>query len=171
MDVETLKRLMIFNPETGEFFRTKANARGRGRPGQAAGCLNAQGYVRICLNYKDYYGHRLAWLYCFGELPEGQIDHINGDHSDNRIANLRLASNAENNQNRTLQRNNTSGYKGVSLHKQSGLWAALVTKNRKRFSGGYHATPEEAYLAASRLRESLHGDYAQHNDRAQPCGS
>lgn len=165
MDSKRLKELMSYDRDTGVFIRKKANPRGRGRAGDIAGCLNAYGYLRICLDYKDYYGHRLAWLYCFGEFPEDQIDHINGNRSDNRICNLRLANNSENNRNRTIQANSTSGYKGVSLHKKSNLWHAHATINGKRLSGGYHKTKELAYRAACSLRESIHGDYVQHNER------
>lgn len=165
MNVDRLKELLHYDPATG--ISTHKVARGPCKAGSEAGCLNGMGYVRICLDYVDYTGRRLAWLYQHGVMPEDQVDHRNGNRADNRIENLRLADNSQNNQNRILQSNNTSGFKGVSLHKQSALWFAYATQGGKRISAGYHRTPEEAFVASTALRESLHGDFACHDYRKQ----
>lgn len=169
LSVERLRQLLEYDPAFGQFKRRVG--RGPSKAGSIAGCLNGLGYVRICVDGVDYAGHRLAWLYHYGEIPEDQIDHINGNRADNRIANLRLANNSENNMNRPLQRNNTSGYKGVSRHKQSGLWFAYARAGGRRHSAGYHKTPEEAFIAASALRDRLHGDFARHDFRKVEGGA
>lgn len=163
MNAERLRHLLDYDPDTGIF--TNRTWRGRASVGAKAGCLNALGYFRICLDYVDYAAHRLAWLHVHGVLPESQIDHINGDRADNRLSNLRLADNAENNRNRPLQKNNTSGFKGVSYDKRRKLWEAAVTKNGVKVTAGYHATAELAYEATIGLREELHGDFAKHAKR------
>lgn len=165
MNADRLRELLDYEPATGIF--TNKFSRGRARSGAEAGCLNALGYVRICVDGVDYTGHRLAWLFHYGEMPKDQIDHINGNRADNRMANLRLANNAENNMNRPLQSNNTSGYKGVSRHKKSGMWFAYAGVNGKRHSAGYHKNPEDAFIAASTLRDRLHGAFAKHDYRKQ----
>ncbi|WP_097303850.1 HNH endonuclease [Pseudomonas chlororaphis] len=164
MTPDRLKELLHYDPETGLF--THIIARGPCPAGSIAGCINAIGYVRICLDYIDYTAHRLAWLYVHGVMPPEQIDHRNGRRDDNRICNLRLADNSQNNQNRPLQGNNTSGYKGVSLHKKSGLWFAYAQAKGSRYSAGYHKTPEAASAASTALRLKLHGEFVN-NDRKQ----
>lgn len=163
MNAKRLRELLIYDPLTGSF--THRTTRGPCKEGSLAGCLNALGYIRICVDYVDYAAHRLVWLYQFGSFPSSQIDHINGNRADNRLCNLRLADNSQNNQNRPLQRNSTSGFKGVSLHKQSGRWFAYATKNGRRVSGGYHESAEQAFAAATALRTQLHGEYAKHDYR------
>lgn len=166
MEIERLRELIDYDSATGDF--THIVARGPCKAGSKAGCLNGLGYVRVCVDGVDYSGHRLAWFYHHGEWPPEQVDHINGDRADNRICNLRLADNSQNNQNRPLQSNNTSGYKGVSLHRKSGLWFAYAQLKGRRHSAGYHKTPEAASAAASDLRLRLHGVFANNGRKQEP---
>ena len=165
MNRARLRELLDYEPETGIF--TNRFSRGRAKAGCIAGCLNALGYIRICLDGVDYSGHRLAWLYEYGVIPPNKIDHVNLNRSDNRIANLRMADNSQNNQNRPLQANNTSGFKGVSFNKSARLWHAYAQHKGKRYSAGYHKNPIDAYRASSALRESLHGEFALSDYRKQ----
>lgn len=88
------------------------------------------------------------------------IDHINGDGLDNRRANLRQATHAENMRNRRIGSNNTSGFKGVSLHKASGRWVAQICADNVRHHLGYHDTPTEAAIAYDAAARELHGEFA-----------
>jgi hypothetical protein len=93
--------------------------------------------------------------------PADEVDHANGDSLDNRRVNLRLATHAENNRNKGLQKNNTSGYKGVSLRSDTGRWAAYIMAGGKRRSLGCFDTPEaarDAYVAAA---IELHKEFAK----------
>lgn len=94
-----LKTLISYDPETGVFTRVGFR-KGRGRAGSKAGTFDDDGYVIVCVDYKSYRANRLAWFYLFGVWPDGSIDHINGDRSDDRWCNLREISNQENSQNR-----------------------------------------------------------------------
>src|SRR5436190_23425691 len=101
---EKLKEVLDYDPETGLF--TSRVSRG-GRPASArAGCVTTKGYIKLSLCQKRYYAHRLAWLYVYGEWPSKQIDHINCVTDDNRIANLREATSAQNITNSRARRDN-----------------------------------------------------------------
>lgn len=97
--------------------------------------------------------------------PEGaQVDHINGDGLDNRRANLRLASHAENLRNRRLNANSASGLKGVYWHKSSGRWAAQIQANGQRKRLGFFDTPEAAHAAYCAAAQIHHGEFARTGD-------
>jgi hypothetical protein len=110
-----------------------------------------------------YRAHRLAWLYVHGEWPRKLIDHIDGDGLNNRIANLRLASAAENIINRVAQSNNASGIKGVSWHKASQKYQAVIHKDRRQIYLGLFATAEEASAAYTRASFEQHGAFSVFN--------
>lgn len=97
-------------------------------------------------------------------LLEGEVsDHINGNPLDNRRVNLRLATKAQNAMNRGINANSKSGYKGVSHHKSSGRWNAMIGINGKQKSLGYFNTPEEAAQAYNESALELHGEFARLN--------
>jgi hypothetical protein len=82
----------------------------------------------------------------FGYIPDGfNLDHINGNKTDNRLCNLRLATNSQNQQNRPAPQNNTSGYRGVTWHKSANKWMARICHNGIRKTLGFFETAEEAY--------------------------
>lgn len=121
------------------------------------------GYRSISIDDRDYLAHRLAWLYVHGKWPPHQLDHINMDRADNRMCNLRQADNAENNCNRPLQSNNTSGFKGVSFHKQTRKWKASLKVRGKDIHLGLFDEAEAA-AAAYRLAAQKHfGEFARFN--------
>lgn len=99
--------------------------RRRGRKGQEAGALSGRGYRNIRIEGKYYLAHRLIWKLLYGEDPE-EIDHINGNRSDNRITNLRSVCHYENMRNRKRGSDNTSGVMGVSWHKVNSKWRARI---------------------------------------------
>ena len=150
LTAERLRELLHYDPETGVFTWRVANGR-RVQVGTDAGYIDHQGYRRIRIDYALYRGHRLAWLHVHGEWPVDQIDHVNGARDDNRIANLRECTCAENQQNRSVHVVNTSGYPGVSRHKQSGKWVAHISLHSRRKYLGIFTSPEaaaEAYRIA-----------------------
>lgn len=148
---------MNYNPETGQF-NWIVNKR-RVKIGDPCG-NPSHGYIRIRLNNKGYAAHRLAWLYQYGVFPDKQIDHINGIRCDNRIINLRLANNSENQCNVKLPVTNTTGYKNVHLHR-CGLYVVRIKKDKITYNLGYFKTAEEANEVAVINRRILHGQYAR----------
>lgn len=155
---ERLKQLLNYDPETGIFERN----RWVGRRGKVHGIRKLgtqhEGYIRIRLDGVKYMAHRLAWLYVYGEFPEKQIDHINHDKSDNRICNLREATQIENSQNKIrATRLNKLGVLGVS-QVYGGKFKATITINKERKVLGYGFTAQEAhelYLSAKRLHHEF----------------
>jgi hypothetical protein len=118
------------------------------------GGTSHRGYLKMCLDKRKYYAHRLAWLYVHGEMPK-VVDHINGDTSDNRLTNLRNVSQAENLQNITRpSRNSTSGFLGVTKKRKK--WTASVSLNNKHIRLGVFETKEEAYSAYVEAKRTLH---------------
>jgi len=155
LTAERLRELLHYDPETGLFTR-RVNRQGRwGKAGSVAGHINPRGYRVIWIGC-NWMAHRLAWLYVHGAWPEGQLDHINQDKTDNRIENLRLVTHAENMQNRPHQRNNVSGFKGVAPCKKTGRWQALICSNNKQIYLGLFATPELAHAAYCDAAARLH---------------
>jgi len=116
-----LRDRYIYEPETG-LFRFRAGA----RRGRTTGKKWQGRYWLISVEGRTYYAHRLAWLYVHGEWPPEQVDHINANGLDNRIENLRLASQSLNNANRCLGKNNTSGVKGVHWSARARRWYARI---------------------------------------------
>jgi phosphotransferase system IIB component len=139
MDSFKLKSKLSYNETTGVFTWIKNN--------KPAG-YSLRGYVYIQVDGKAYPAHRLAWLYVYGELPVGMLDHINQCRADNRVSNLRIATNQENQYNVNKFTNNT-GVKGVCKHNSK--FKARLTYNRRTIHLGVFNTIEEAqqaYLAA-----------------------
>jgi len=89
------------------------------------------------------------------------IDHINGNQLDNRKCNLRICSHQENMMNRRIHKNNTSGYKGVTFHRESKKWRAQITLDSKRIQIGYFDDPNEAHKAYCEKAKELHGEFAR----------
>jgi len=150
---ELLKKLLSYNPDTGVFTWVKRN-------GNIAGCPTCRGYVRISICRKTYRAHRLAWLYTHGSFPDNQIDHINGVRNDNRIINLRQATNTQNQQNKKISINNTSGIKGVCWHKTENKWIARIYIGGKPKRLGCFHDKNEAAAAYQKAAKKYFGEFA-----------
>jgi HNH endonuclease/AP2 domain len=156
-----LQSLLSYNPETGIFVWRLHNSK-RTKNSSSAGCLNKDtGYIQIKIDGHLYRAHRLAWFYVYGNFPIHQIDHINGNRSDNRIENLREATHLQNQHNQTKPRANNTGYKGVSFYAPLLKYRARIKLKNKEKHLGYFDTPEEAYEAYCNAAKSLHGDFAR----------
>lgn len=147
--VEKLKGIFTAYPETGAVFLR----------GKRVGWKHSTGYRYVTVGGKHYKEHRVIWAMATGQWPSGQIDHLNGDRADNRIANLRDATGSQNQHAITkANRNNLTGYRGV--WRVRGRFAAGMKLNGKQTHLGYFATAEEAsqaYQAAAQKRASVHG--------------
>lgn len=157
---EDLRRLLAYDADTGAFTWLVALSR-RIRPGRKAGSLNGNGYVQIRVFGRIYAAHRLAWLYVHGEWPPEQIDHMNGDRADNRIANLRPATATQNHANMRRPRDNTSGSKGVYWDKANSKWVANVRIGGKTKYLGRFDRIEDAAAAYKNAAHKYFGEFAR----------
>lgn len=157
-----LKQLLSYYPDTGDFTWLKYRNY-QATIGQVAGYKNKEGYIVICIDNKIHLAHRLAWLYIHGEWPQNQIDHINGVRHNNKINNLRLATNQENQKNRKLQKNNKSGITGVIWYKQTNRWMARLQHNSKNVHLGFYKDKFEAICA----RKSAEIKYEFHENHGR----
>jgi hypothetical protein len=149
-----LKELLSYDSEAGHF--TWLQNRGfRAVAGARAGYKTKLGYIKMHVDLKLQYAHRLAWLYTTGHWPTHEIDHINGDPSDNRIANLREATRQQNTRNQRIGTRNKSGYKGASWNKRDGVWRAFISRNGKTRHLGTFETAEQAHSAYCRAAKEL----------------
>ena len=142
----------------------KINKGPRAKKESKAGCLNkTNGYYYVRLNDKLYLAHRLIWFLAFEEDPgNSQIDHKDRNRANNKISNLRKASQTQQNHNQITKNNNKCGFKGVRQH-TSGLWHAYITINGKQKSLKYFKTKEEAARAYDKAAKEHFGEFARLN--------
>lgn len=136
--------LFSYEEETGVLRWVKCPAASV-KAGRVAGYDTGRGYLRVCVNGRLTQVHRIIWQMVHGEIPEGlKIDHINGIRSDNRLENLRLVSNQENNKNKRMYRNNSSGVTGITWNKKERKWVATIVINCKLKHLGYFTDFDKA---------------------------
>jgi len=160
MNIDHLKSLLSYEPDTG-LIRWIAKGKGRIKK-KEAGTLLHSGYMGICIGTKRWQAHRIAWALYYGEWPKDQVDHINGVKTDNRICNLREATNSQNGKNLGLSKANTSGVKGVAYEKYTKRWKATIRVNGKSISIGRFDNIEDATIA----RQIAERNYFQEWNRA-----
>lgn len=142
-----LRPRLAYDPLTGIFtWKQLPKNTSAVKLGSVAGSYTSQDYIMIRANKKGWLAHRLAWLFTYGDWPSKQIDHINGVRDDNRIANLRDASNLENMRNQPCHR--AGKVVGIHFNKRNQNWnASIGLGNGKRQFLGVFATATEAALA------------------------
>lgn len=168
LTADRLRALLVYVPETGSF-RWKPRGQRDGsqcnRDREAGSVSKQTGYRTIRVERKLYQAHRLAWLYVYGGWPPEDIDHINGERLDNRIANLRSVPNAVNRQNSKRARSdNRCGVQGVHFDVRRGRWRASVRhEGRAHFLGSF-LSPEEARTAYLAAKNRLHAGFVPPED-------
>lgn len=139
---EKLRAIMQYDAGTGVF-----QYRIGQRVGGIAGSFSHRGYRKVCIDGRNYYEHRLAWLYMTGEWPHAQIDHKDMNTLNNRWQNLRYAIASQNHGNSHRRVNNTSGFKGVSWSRRNSAWIAQITRHGVHACLGIFTSREEAFAA------------------------
>lgn len=156
---ETLKQILNYDSNSG-CFTYKISPTNGIYVGDIAGCLHkSTGYRRIIIKQVQYRMHRLAWLYVYGKFPEEYIDHINGDKSDNRICNLREATNQQNQLNRGKAKTNSTGFKCVSFSNNKLKYRVKFTFNKIRYNLGTFDYAKDANNAYENFVKNLHGEF------------
>ena len=125
--------------------------------------VDSKGY--ICGRYlaKMVKGHRYAWYVMTGNWPQSQLDHINGNRSDNRWCNLREALPNQNAMNRKIRNDNLIGHKNITYRKEADTYRINITANKIRVIDIHEKDLELAILIAEEGRDKYHGLFAKHN--------
>jgi hypothetical protein len=145
LTADRLRELLVYDPGTGVFLR-RGGCGGR-KAGSVAGTRGTR-YWQINIDGRQYLAHRLAFLYMTNDWPPHHVDHIDRNGFNNRFGNLRLATRSQNQGNRRVSRNNTTGIKGVTYRASRGLWLAQISVNGHQRHVGEFDTPEKAAAAA-----------------------
>jgi hypothetical protein len=162
--IERLREALSYDAQTGAV--TWKEDRKNGKPvGSIAGSLNPTGYRHIRIDGRMCQEHRIAWALHYGQWPDGNIDHINGVPSDNRIENLRCVLQATNNRNARRRRDNTSGVTGVLWYEARRKWGVKINRDGKAIFLGLFANVEDA-IAARRKAEAKLGYHENHGRAA-----
>ena len=155
----TLKSIMHYSPDTGEF-RRHCGALAGGMSKHPKGKV----YWKIEILGDRYLAHRLAWLYVYGEFPRHQIDHIDGNGLNNKISNLRDVTPMENSRNQRRRKDNTSGCTGVRYYEAKKKFTAQIREGGKQKHLGYFQDIEDA-IAARKLAEKRLGYHSNHGTK------
>lgn len=159
LSAEKLRQFLKYDPATGQFTWV-GPAHPRRRPGDIVGGWgrgSGRGHRTVQIENSPYYLHRLAWLWMTGEWPEHEIDHINGNPTDNRWANLRQATHQENVFN-TWRAAGASGEVGVTRRRE--VWCAQVGAFGGMWTGRFK-TKDEAVAARKIVAQRLHGEFVR----------
>lgn len=159
--IASLRECISYDPLTGVFLWkvSKGSGVSRTEKGTVAGSKRHDGYTLIGVNGKQYTAQRLAFALCNGYFAK-EVDHINGDPSDNRLTNLRAASHQQNIFNGKHRKNNTSGKKGVYQH-ANGRWRARIMVNYKMLHLGVFPSIDSAHAAYMNAARKYFGEFVR----------
>ncbi len=158
---EMLKERYTYDSENGTLHHKKKKGV---QEGDVVGCYDRDGYLTTLINFnnkrKGYRVHRLVWMFVYGKMPEGHIDHINHIRDDNRIENLRDVAPIENSRNKL-----GVGNKVMGVNKIKNKWSVTIgVKNNNTYLGLYD-TYEEAVLV--RKEAEIKHNYHKNHGRSQ----
>lgn len=159
MNIDHLKSLLSYEPDTG-LIRWIAKGKGRIKK-KEAGTLLHSGYMGICIGAKRWQAHRIAWALYYGEWPKDQVDHINGVKTDNRICNLREATNSQNGKNLKLSKANKTGVAGVCWSQRYQNYRSYIKVDHKQTYLGTFKDFEEAVKARYAAEAKYFGEWTR----------
>lgn len=156
-----LKEILYYNPHVGVF--VWCNKKRPSKYGKTAGvACKSSGYIKIAIAGKNYSAQLLVWLYVHGRFSELQIDHRDGDKTNNLLSNLREAKPSQNSMNAALSAANKSGVKGVSFCNTTKKWLAQIDSGGKVAYRKSFKNLEDAEREIKKARENLHGEFCNH---------
>lgn len=126
--------------------------------GKNAGSVAISGHINVGILNKKVYAHRIIWKMLTGEEP-AQVDHRNNVGNDNRLRNLRSATDTQNKGNSKCRKNNSVGLKGVRLSCIPGKFNASMSQHRKKVHLGTFDTPEAAHRAYCKAAKAYFGEF------------
>lgn len=159
--LERANYLFKYDPRTGLLTR-RVTLCGRALVGAVVGTQTNEKKrgLRVGVDGRLYQVHHICWLLYYGVWPKQQIDHRDMDEQNNKIKNLREATQSQNHYNKNVYASNQLGIKGVCEDKRTGRYRAYITVEKKRIHLGFFATAAEAKLARS-AAQWMHGEFAR----------
>lgn len=157
MSPAQLHEWLSYDPTTG-VLRWKKTNNWSLHPGDIVGSINAEGYVKFKIEQVSYAASRAIWALVYGYWPTFLVDHRDGNRANNRLNNLRPASNIQNCRN---QKKSRAGLKGATWHRATGKWAAQIRTPGKNNHLGLYATEEEAHAAYCAAAVGIYGEFAR----------
>lgn len=165
LTAEYLRSALAYDPETGIFiWKWRKDMPDRVNScfaGHIAGCTHK--YVHVRINGHLYRGHRLAVFYTTGAWPPKSTDHKNRTPSDNRLDNLRPATQSQNGANRSFNKNNKLRLKGVCWSNRDQAFRSTINVDRKQQSLGYFDCPAAAHLMYVIAADKIFGEFSRAN--------
>ena len=172
---ELLRKLLRYESRSGKLFwrkrelsMFKRESNGRGWNTRcadtAAGTIDGKGYLSVNILGRLYIGHRVIFAMCHGHWPKNQIDHFDGDRTNNRIENLRDVTSQTNSCNAAMNSKNTSGAVGVYLNKRSHRWCAQMKWHGRTYHLGSSRDFNEA-VAMRKAEEKRLGFTERHGTK------
>lgn len=160
IDIAAARDFLRLDAESGRLFWKKKPNRSI-VVGSEAGTARPDGYRIISINRQRFLAHRLVWALLHDEQPPDEIDHIDGDPSNNRPSNLRAASHAQNIANQKSNRRNTSGIRGVYFSRARGRWVAQITASGDKKYIGIFSSISDAQAAYNSAAERKFGEFVR----------
>lgn len=156
LTLEEARSVFAYDRETGDL-RWKVAVNSRALEGDPAGCIQGNGYLVVGYKGFRFSVHRLVWFLSHGAWPACQLDHINRDKTDNRLCNLREATESQNHANKLGRK----PLKGVRRSRDK-YGAQIVCRGQRHWLGTY-STPEEAHRAYAAAAQQFFGEFARAN--------
>lgn len=153
---ERASQLLAYDDDTGVL--SWKVARSNVRAGTPVKNITTHGYLSVRIDRRRVQAHQVAWLLYYGEWPTRQIDHQDGDKTNNRISNLRLATYSQNAANSKLRADNTTGLKGVG-RREAKFAAFIQVRGKQRYLGSFHSK-ERAAAAYAAAAKAAFGEFA-----------
>lgn len=166
---EELNAMLRYDAETGALvWKARGvsqswDTRWAGKPALAAD--SGHGYKQGRINGVLHYAHRVIWKLVHGHIGDMHIDHINGDRTDNRLANIRAGSRSQNQRNLPQMAHNTSGHTGVTFNRRDKKWKAQIKMfGKNKHLGAFHNI--EDAISARKKAEAENGFHPNHGRSA-----
>lgn len=162
--LSTLPLMLRYEPDTGRLYWLERKPGRRfdqpvGNPG--TNCRSGKTYLRVKIDYQTYLAHRLVWVLVHGRWPIGDIDHEDGDGTNNVLTNLREVTHVDNQKNMRRSIANVTGCTGVVWVKRDRKWSARLYVGKRYIPCGNFDTYEEA-VVARKAAEIEHGFHRNH---------
>lgn len=160
-DREELLEVFNYDKKTGKLFYKETKS---GRSSKEAVSKDVEGYLRVCLNYKTYRLHRIIYKMVHGDFDESlQIDHVDGNVSNNRIKNLKAKTTSGNAKNQKTPKDNKTGQIGVCYRKSTKRYRVSISVDKKQKELGTFKTLEEAI----KVRKESEKQYGYHENHGR----